>query len=262
MNDLVEKPQKSPASRLVRFLKKHINKNAMLLAKILIKKKFYIQSRPAYHIKMGGLPGFDALEQIWSQDRESLETDRVRLYILALLCQQLQKQNMEGAIAEVGVYRGHSAAIFQHFFPSKKLYLFDTFSGFESSDVQVEHQEKLSGAAVGQFQNTSQEIVRSKLKESDRVIFCPGHFPKTAEYIEPGESFSLVHFDADLYQVALATCEYFYPRLPVGGMIIFHDYLNRYTGVQRAISEYFSNRPHVLVPFPDQAGSALLIKVG
>ena len=180
----------------------------------------------------------------------------------AALCQRLQQQNIEGAMAEVGVYRGHSAAVFQHFFPEKKLYLFDTFAGFEKSDVQLERDRKLSGASLGDFQNTSLEVVQGKLKTNDNVVFCPGHFPKTAEHIKPDERFSLVHFDADIYQVALASCEYFYPRMEEGGMMIFHDYQNRYTGVKQAVSEYFDHRPHILIPFPDQAGSAVVVKMG
>lgn len=245
---------------MVRYLKKQINNGYMKFVRKILRDKYYIQSRPAYHIKMGGIPEFELLEQAWSQDRESFETDRVRLYMLAMLSQQLQKQNIDGAIAEVGVFRGHSAAVFQHFFPEKRLYLFDTFSGFEKSDVQIERQENLSGASLGDFKNTSVEVVKGKLKTNDNVVFCPGHFPKTAEHIEIGEKFSLVHFDADLYQVALATCEHFYPLMQTGGMMIFHDYQNRYTGVKQAVDEFFASTPHVQIPFPDQAGSAVVIK--
>lgn len=85
MNTSLEKPIKSPASRLVKKLKKGLNNQYMSFVRWILRDKYYIQSHPAHHVKMDGIPGFDALELAWSQDRESFETDRVRLYVLTLL---------------------------------------------------------------------------------------------------------------------------------------------------------------------------------
>ena len=51
-----------------------------------------------------------------------------------------------------------------------------------------------------------------------------GIFPEeTAHLIETGE-FGLCHIDVDVYQSARDAAEWVWPRLQVGGVIVFDDY--------------------------------------
>jgi O-methyltransferase len=55
-----------------------------------------------------------------------------------------------------------------------------------------------------------------------------------------------VHLDADLYESTLAAFEFFYRRLPPGGIMLCHDYHSA-AGVVKAIEEFFRDRPDPVV---------------
>ena len=150
------------------------------ILKFFLPKKFIIQDRPANHFKLNKMPDFGKLEKVWSDDRAKPQTDIIRLYFLYLILHVIRDNKLEGSMAEVGVFRGHSASIINQLFPDKKLYLFDTFCGFEEKDVSYEAEMETSDARKGQFENTSETIVRKKLSSPRDVIFCPGNFPDTA----------------------------------------------------------------------------------
>jgi len=60
--------------------------------------------------------------------------DYIRLATLELISNQISKKNLSGNVAEVGVYKGKFAKYINQYFPSKKIYLFDTFEGFDEKD--------------------------------------------------------------------------------------------------------------------------------
>jgi O-methyltransferase len=184
----------------------------------------------------------------------------IRSATIKRVAQRLGERQTEGAIAELGVYKGATACLLNTLFPGKKLYLFDTFEGFTAGDVQTEAELDCSRAKEGDFSDTSEQYVLSKLPFSQSAIIRKGFFPDTAKGLED-EPFSFVSLDADLYAPTLAGLEFFYPRLVRGGMIVLHDYDNpRFSGVRRAVEEY--ERQHgslPLAPLCDMHGSAVII---
>ena len=50
----------------------------------------------------------------------------------------MRKRNVPGNVAEVGVFRGEFAQYINEVFPQKKLYLFDTFDGFDAKEALKE----------------------------------------------------------------------------------------------------------------------------
>jgi O-methyltransferase len=63
-------------------------------------------------------------------------------------------------------------------FPDRKLYLFDTFEGFDERDVKIELKNNYS-AGNQDFSNTSVELVLNKMKHKDNCIIKKGFFPET-----------------------------------------------------------------------------------
>ena len=57
----------------------------------------------------------------------------MQLGMTQFMSQEVYRQNIEGAIAELGVFRGFNASVMNHFFPDRKLYLFDTFDRLRST---------------------------------------------------------------------------------------------------------------------------------
>jgi predicted O-methyltransferase YrrM len=73
------------------------------------------------------------------------------------------------------------------------------------------------------------------------------------------DTFSLVHIDVDLYQTAKVCCEFFYPRVCEGGIIVFDDYgFPACRGEREAADEYFSTKVEKPICLP--TGQAFVIK--
>lgn len=201
----------------------------------------------------------------FSGDILTLRSDYLHLDIrsatLIRLAARIHSLKVPGAIAELGVYRGDLAEKLNALFPDRPIFLFDTFEGFDQRDVDEELRRDLSRANICEFQDTSIELVRSRLTHPEQAIFRKGLFPDTARGLEE-ERYCLVSLDADLYAPILAGLRYFWPRLNKGGMILLHDYGNeRFRGARQAVDEFEAeNGPLPLVPLCDLHGTAVIIK--
>lgn len=173
---------------------------------------------------------------------------------------------VEGAVAELGVYKGDTAVQLNELFPDRPLYLFDTFSGFDEGDVSVEAAGGFSGAKAGDFADTSESAVLARMPYPEQCIIRKGHFPETAAGLAHAR-FAFVSLDPDLYEPALAGLEFFYSRMSSGGVIVVHDYNNtQFTGIKKAVTQFdeklvaAGSEPMKLVPLGDLHGSCVIIK--
>ena len=183
----------------------------------------------------------------------------IRLASLRLIASEIREQNLEGEVAELGVYKGKFAAEINRLFPNKKLYLFDTFEGFRYEDVQIEAQNGYSKAKEGDFSDTNIELVKNRLPYEERAVFIKGYFPESVREDLP--SFCFVSLDTDLYKPTYEGLRVFYPKLVKGGAIIIHDYnSSQFPGVKKAVKEFCKENEVSLVPLCDMHGSAILIK--
>lgn len=73
------------------------------------------------------------------------------------------KRNLQGNVAEAGVFQGEFAKIINQNFPGKKLYLFDTFEGFDDRDIVYEEKYKFSSEQSGHLHMTSEDMVMQKM---------------------------------------------------------------------------------------------------
>ena len=135
-------------------------------------------------------------------------------------------------VAECGVYKGHSltscarlARGLQHDVSFTGL---DTFTGLPPlSETDLSFSPV--SAALGEtplFSDTSLEQVRAFLDEhaaGEQVTLVPGLFAATLPHL-PERQYDFVHMDCDLYEPHLECLEYFYPRVPPGGIVYFDDY--------------------------------------
>lgn len=185
--------------------------------------------------------------------------DFVRTQIFNLCAEQIKERGVPGAIAELGVFRGDQAHLISRLFPERTFHLFDTFEGFAFDDLKTEHSEGYSVASIGDFADTSVDLVLGKLLNPERVVVHKGFFPATAQGLE--EIFAFVSLDVDLHDPTAAGLAYFYPRLSPGGFIFVHDYNNtRYNGVRDAVESFVAANACCTVPLPDFSGSILVMK--
>ena len=191
---------------------------------------------------------------IWTAgNKKNNDVDLIRLLFLSCMVEELE--NIPGAFAELGVYKGNSAKLLHTLAPERELYLFDTFAGFDTGDVHTDPKLKIH---KNHFLDTSLEAVKQFIQGSEKVHFCSGHFPATAKQVPEKETFALVHLDADLYAPTLAGLQFFYPRLFHGGAMIIHDYFSgAWPGVKQAVDEFLKDKPEKIIRIPDKSGTGV-----
>jgi O-methyltransferase len=169
--------------------------------------------------------------------------------------------NRGGDFAECGVYRGGTAHLISLLISKsgicKPFHLFDTFSGMPGTSIPSRDYH-----TPGDFSDTSLEAVKTRLNKF--TLFCkfyPGFIPDTFSRIQDDQQFSFVHIDVDIYQSVLDCCNWFWPRMSSGGVIVIDDYgFYPYRhAAKAAVDEFFSSEPEEPISLP--TGQAFVIKL-
>lgn len=206
------------------------------------------------YVRLGGMVNPDLDAQGFAPGGQG---DAGRFFFFCLMLDQIAKEGLKGDLAELGVYKGHTACLLANIARrlDKTAYLFDTFEGFDQADLQG-----VDAGKSRQFHDTSLEAVKALVGE-DHVAYVQGYFPGSAVNIPDDRVFCLVHIDCDLYAPALSALEYFYQRMVPGGFIIIHDYSSLgWRGAEQAVDEFFADKAESVIPLPDSAGSAVIRK--
>jgi len=167
----------------------------------------------------------------WAADRDFLDAyEAIRDHTLVDIyrCFELwslvdQSRKLEGALLEVGVWRGGTGALIARRAKLSgipdRVYLCDTFTGV------VKASSKDAFYSGGEHSDTSREQVDRLLRQMrlDNVSILPGVFPdETATHIDDRQ-FRLCHIDVDVYQSASAVLDWVWARLVVGGVVIYAE---------------------------------------
>ena len=151
--------------------------------------------------------------------------------VLRRVSRRLDELGVEGAIADLGAYRGDISWQLNAMMPERKLYLFDTFTGYDERDVAKEQQLQLSEAQAGTYSLSNNELehlnerILGRMPYADMVEIRPGWFPETAFDLED-EKYAMVHIDTGLYAPTYSGIQYFFPRMSKGGVILVSGYTN------------------------------------
>lgn len=182
--------------------------------------------------------------------------DYFRYSTIGLALQRVLSENVEGSLAEVGVYQGEMSRFIHEIIPNRNLFLFDTFEGFPQTDLEP------GSANDKRFRNTSVDVVLSKMKRIDNVIIRKGYVPDTFKGLEH-EKFAFVLIDLDLYKPTVSSLEFFYSRISPGGYIFVHDYNSPESNwaCKRAVDEFLKNRQERLTEIGDRWGTAVFRKM-
>lgn len=172
-----------------------------------------------------------------------------RILFLKRFSQIAYQEQMPGAVAEAGVFRGEFAKEINYYFSDRSLYLFDTFDGFNQDDIKYEQEASL--VTANYMKNLSEKTVLDKMSDKERVTICKGYFPETAIALNLDIPFCFVNLDMDLYKPTYEGLAYFYPRMCTGGCILIHDYFSgAYLNVKRAIKDYEQQEKILLAKLP------------
>ena len=148
-------------------------------------------------------------------------------------------RNLEGEIAEAGVYFGSTARLILRFFDrtNKTIHLFDTFDVMPDANPKYDTPENWhpqKGLSVEFAKHVLEDYYSKGL-----VKFHKGLFKDTL-HEAADKQFCFVHIDCDLYDGARDAIEFFYPRMVTGGVMMFHDYdTTSFPGIKLAVEEFF-----------------------
>jgi len=176
--------------------------------------------------------------KVYDQCRAHSLVDIYRCYEIWSLVGESAKLP-EGDLLEIGVWRGGTGGVIAaqsaKLMPSTNVFLCDTFSGVVKTGAKDTNYEN------GMHADTSPEIVEQLLARLGvtNASLLRGIFPEeTGESIQD-RRFRFCHIDVDVYQSSRDVCEWLWPRLVSGGLMVFDDYGMRGTeGVQRCVNEW------------------------
>ena len=170
---------------------------------------------------------------------------------------EIIRKKLDGAVAEAGVFQGDFASLINKYFSNKKLYLFDTFEGFDARDLANE--EGYKHESGDHFKETSVELVMSKMAHPENVIVKKGYVPETFEDVN--EKFCFVNLDMDLYQPTYVALEWFWPNMVTNGVILVHDYFyesGQFPNLKKAVIKFAEENDVKTMPIGDDLSIALI----
>lgn len=189
------------------------------------------------------------------------DNDYVRIKSFELAVKEIRKRKIEGAVAEVGVFRGEFAQYINRAFPDSTCYLFDTFEGFNANEALNERKNgNCTDAFVEAYKQTNIGMVLDRMKYLDKIVIKQGFFPDSLDGLE--DNFIFVSIDVDFESSIYECLKYFYPRLVDGGMIFVHDYNSDLLGVEKAVDRYEDEQRERLrkMPLCDANGTLVIMK--
>ena len=183
----------------------------------------------------------------WLKDKAFLEIySRVKSVCLVniyqcweLWCLIGETGKLDGDVLEVGVFRGATSGIMgtriKQLNSKSTLFCCDTFEGVVKASVQDNYY------VGGEHKDTSMNLVKDLLVQRlglENVVILKGVFPDETSGSITSNTFRFCHIDVDTYQSAKDVLDWIWPKLSVGGMVVFNDYAYpRTKGVTRLVEE-------------------------
>lgn len=162
-------------------------------------------------------------------------------------------QNMDGEVAECGVFQGATAYLMAEKFSKNKIYLFDTFGGLSKPNAELDSSYWCEGDLSADL-----KLVQSNLAIFSNIEYKQGFIPE--RFIDVASlKFKFVHIDVDLYQPTKDSLDFFYNRMSVGGVIVCDDYgFSSCPGAKKACDDFFLDKEESIIQL--SSGQCFIIK--
>jgi O-methyltransferase len=192
-------------------------------------------------------PFWEVMESCRNYTMTSVE----RVYAIYKSIEYLTRYEIDGDIAECGVWRGGSAMAcalsLMHFGDQdRKIYLYDTYEGMSQAsakDVSFEGQtgDDVIAGRDGERLIVSLDAVQENLYSTgyprENLVFVQGKVEDTIPGTAP-DRLALLRLDTDWYESTKHELEHLFPRLVSNGILIIDDY-GYWRGAREAVDEYF-----------------------
>lgn len=173
-----------------------------------------------------------------------LDTDR-----LANLWEYCRLSNPEGAILEIGSYKGGGALHLSNAQPNRPIFVCDSFKGFETIDARLDANFNMS-----QFKDTTiNDVMKLFVHKGRKFEIVNGFFPESFNG-RPFPQVSFVHLDVDIYKATLESLIYLDNKMMEKSFILIDDYNRSCEGVNKAVEEFLqtSDNWRAFPLFPSQ----------
>lgn len=165
-----------------------------------------------------------------------LTSNDQRVASLAAVAREIYRKGIQGCVAEAGVYRGEFAKFINVLFADRKLYLFDSFEGFDRNSVVDGYDNcKQTDSFIERLKDTSVDVVMSKMTFKQNIVIKKGYVPQTLNEVD--ERFCFVNLDMDLYEPTYESLNFFWDHMNAGGYIFVHDFYV-WSGIEPAVEKF------------------------
>lgn len=155
--------------------------------------------------------------------------------------------SLNGAILELGVYKGNSLlrfAIFKKIYcPNKNIYGFDTFNKFPKATNKVDRIQRkkfISDAGINSISRYELIKILKKKNCFKKVNLIPGNVMNTLpNFCQQNKKIkiSFLNLDLDMYEPSKLALDLLYPKLVKNGIILL-DNFRSFFGETKAVKEF------------------------
>lgn len=177
---------------------------------------------------------------------------------------QLVKQvsHLDGALMEVGVWKGGTATIISAAErisnQNSAIYLCDTFDGVVKAGK--EDGDYKGGEHRFNDKQYVLNLLKGNLSHTNNIQILSGIFPEETSNQITDQLFKFCHVDVDVYQGAKDIIEWIWPKMTQHGIMVFDDYgFGACKGVTKAVNEYFNMKDRLIIY--NINGQAIMIKL-
>lgn len=166
-----------------------------------------------------------------------------------VIVKEISTNNIAGDIVFVGVFKGGAAlylqALFEHYGCKRKVWLFDSFKGFNRE--QITHEEDRKALELFGTDEYFKELVSvdqiSKLFKRfdlfENTVLIEGFIEDTLKQ-QQITSIACLHIDVDCYEPTLFALENLHDKITPGGWCICDDYFVPLFDCKKAIDDFRS----------------------
>ena len=167
---------------------------------------------------------------------------------------------LEGDFVECGVHRGGTAAAIEAYLgisrTPRRLYLFDTYSGFDESLLSAT--ERARHLYRKEYKDDIYQEVRARFAHADNIIPVRGSVPASLTGVDISKV-ALLLIDMNNAAPEIAAVRHFWDRLTTGAIVVLDDYGWAGHEEQKREFDRFSSQKNVpLLRLP--TGQAVMIK--
>lgn len=162
-------------------------------------------------------------------------------------------------LVECGVCDGMSAYFAMSALRGKmnefKAFLYDAWEGMKSECLLQSEMGSVGSYNYLNIENTKHNLVEFQ----GDTTFIKGFIPESFKISDNPTELVWLHIDLNSSLPTTAALQFFFEKIPLGGVILFDDYAwHGYYDTKIAIDEYFSSKRGILLPLP--TGQAIYFK--